>query len=159
MFLPFGFSIQECFICYIYSQKWPLHVNFNISPCGNWWGHTHFSQGFTPCVGMRFCGNVPKSPRNKNPKRHISYLLENVLLLDPKTLLSPLGRGEKTFSSTLNVKILQMARNESVRLGRHIDIEVSCMILWLEVSKLVPILHYPACFKRAQFWTKTPFVL
>jgi hypothetical protein len=104
---------------------------------------------------MRFCGHIPKSPRNnKNPKRHISYLLENVVLLDPKRLLSPLGRGEKTFSSTLNVKILQMARNESVRLGRHIDIEVSYMILWLEVSKLVPILHYPACFKRGAVLNK-----
>jgi hypothetical protein len=35
-----------------------------------------------------------------------------------------------------------------VGFGRHLDIEVSYKILRLEVPKLVPILHYPACFKR-----------
>jgi hypothetical protein len=47
--------------------------------------------------------------------------------------------------------ISQMVRNESVRFGRHIDIEVSYKILQLEVPKLVPILHYPACFKKVLF--------
>jgi hypothetical protein len=51
----------------------------------------------------------------------------------------------------LNVMISQMVRNESVRFGRHIDIEVSYKILWLEVPKLVPILHYPACFRKGLF--------
>jgi hypothetical protein len=41
-----------------------------------------------------------------------------------------------------------MVRNESVRFGRHIDIEVRYKILRLEVPKLVPILHYPACFQK-----------
>jgi hypothetical protein len=41
-----------------------------------------------------------------------------------------------------------MVRNESVRFGRHIDIEVSYKILRLEVPKLVTILHYPACFQK-----------
>jgi hypothetical protein len=35
-----------------------------------------------------------------------------------------------------------MIRNESVRFGRHIDIEVSYKILQLEIPKLVLILHY-----------------
>jgi hypothetical protein len=35
--------------------------------------------------------------------------------------------------------------------GRHIDIEVSYKILRLEVPKLVPILHYPACFQKGLF--------
>jgi hypothetical protein len=48
-------------------------------------------------MGMRFCGHVPNSPRNKNPKRLIPYLLENVVFLDPKRLLSPLDRIEKKF--------------------------------------------------------------
>jgi hypothetical protein len=77
---------------------------------------------------MSFCGHVLNSPRNKS---YISYLLEKVVFLDLKRLLSPLGKGKKTFSSTLNVMILQMVRNESVRFGRHIDIEVSYKILWL----------------------------
>jgi hypothetical protein len=103
----------------------PLNVNFSIPPCGNWW----FSQGSTPCVGMRFCGHVPNSPRNKNLKRRILNLLEKVVFLDPKRLLSPLGRGKKTLSSTLNIMISQMVRNESVRFSRHMDIEVSYKIL------------------------------
>jgi hypothetical protein len=44
-----------------------------------------------------------------------------------------------------------MVRNESVIFGRHIDIEVSYKILRLEVPKLVPILHYLACFQKGQF--------
>jgi hypothetical protein len=44
--------------------------------------------------------------------------------------------------------ISQMVRNESVRFGRHIDIEVSYKILRLEIPKLVQILHYSACFQR-----------
>jgi hypothetical protein len=44
---------------------------------------------------MRFCGHVFNSPRNKNPKRLISYLLEKVDFWNPKRLLRPLGRGKK----------------------------------------------------------------
>jgi hypothetical protein len=78
---------------------------------------------------MRFCGHVPNSPRNKNPKRHIPYLLEKVVFLDPKRLLYPLGKDKNFFSSTLNVVISQMVKNENIRFGRHIDIEVSYKIL------------------------------
>jgi hypothetical protein len=74
-----------------------------------------------------------------------------VVFLDPKRLLFPFGMGKKTFSSTLNVMISQMVRSESERVGRHIDIEVRCKILLLEVPTLVPILHYPACFQKGLF--------
>jgi hypothetical protein len=47
--------------------------------------------------------------------------------------------------------ISQTVRNESVRFGRHIDIEVSYKILRLEVPKLVPVLYYPACFQKGLF--------
>jgi hypothetical protein len=47
--------------------------------------------------------------------------------------------------------ILQMVRNESVRFGRHIDIEVSYKFLQLEIPKLVLILHYLACFQKGLF--------
>jgi hypothetical protein len=47
--------------------------------------------------------------------------------------------------------ISQMVRNESVIFGRHIAIEISYKILQLEVPKLVPILHYPACFQKGLF--------
>jgi hypothetical protein len=100
---------------------------------------------------MRFCGHVPNSPRNKNLKRLILNLLEKVVFLDPKRLLSPFGRSKKTFFSTLNVMISQMVRNEIVKFGRHIDIEVSYKILQLEIPKLILILHYLACFLKGQF--------
>jgi hypothetical protein len=100
---------------------------------------------------MRFCGHVLNSPRNKNPKKLIPYLLEKVVFLDLKRLLSPLDRGRKTFSSTLNVMISQMVRNESVRFGKHIDTKVSYKILQLEIPKLVLILHYSACFQKGLF--------
>jgi hypothetical protein len=102
-------------------------------------------------VGMRFCGHVPNSPRNKNPRRHILYLLEKVVYFYPKRLLSPFRRVKITFFSTLNVMISQMVRNESVRFGRHIDIEISYKILRLEIPKLVQILHYLACFQKGLF--------
>jgi hypothetical protein len=59
----------------------------------------------------------------------------------PKDCCPPLARAKITFSSTLNVMILQMVRNEIVRFGLqmvrneivrfdgHIDIEVSYKIL------------------------------
>jgi hypothetical protein len=96
---------------------------------------------------MRFCGHVPNSPKNKNLKRIILNILGKMVLLDPKRLLSPFRRGKKTFFSTLNVMISEMVRNESVRFGRHIDIEVSYKILQLEVPKNVPILQNPPCFQ------------
>jgi hypothetical protein len=96
---------------------------------------------------MRFSGHVPNSPRNKNLKRLTLNLLEKMVFLDPKRLLSPLAGAKRTFFSTLNVMISQMVRIESVRFGMHIDIEVSYKILQLEVPKLVPILHYLACFQ------------
>jgi hypothetical protein len=47
--------------------------------------------------------------------------------------------------------ISQMVMNESVRFGRHIDIEVSYKTSQLDVPKLVPILHYLACFQKGLF--------
>jgi hypothetical protein len=79
------------FICYFYCQKGPLYVNFSLPPCGNWW----YFQSSTPHVGMGFCGHVHNSPRNKNLKRLILNLLENLVFLDPKRLMSPFGKGQK----------------------------------------------------------------
>jgi hypothetical protein len=84
-------------------------------------------------------------------KRLISYLLEKVVFLDTKRLLPHFAGANFFFSSTLNVMISQMVRNESVRFGRHIDIEVSYKILRLEILKLVQILYYLACFQKRLF--------
>jgi ABC-type phosphate transport system ATPase subunit len=64
-----------------------------------------------------------------------------------KTLLSPSGIGKKTFLSTLNVMILQTVRNECVRFGGHVDIEVSYKILRLNVLKETQNLHNLSCFE------------
>jgi hypothetical protein len=50
-----------------------------------------------------------------------------------KTLLSPLGAGKKSFLSTLNIMILETVKNECVRFGGHVDIEVRYKILQLDV--------------------------
>jgi hypothetical protein len=84
-------------------------------------------------------------------KKHILNLLEKVDFWTPKDCCPPLAGAKITFSSTLNVMISQMVRNESERFGRHIDIEVSYKILKLEIPKLVLILHYPACFQKGLF--------
>jgi hypothetical protein len=42
--------------------------------------------------------------------------------------------------------ILQMVRNEYVRFGGHVDIEVSYKILQLEILKEAPILDTSPCF-------------
>jgi hypothetical protein len=52
----------------------------------------------------------------------------------PSKLCCPFwAQGKKTFLSTLNVMILQMVRNEYVRFGGHVDIEVRYKILRLDV--------------------------
>jgi hypothetical protein len=66
-------------------------------------------------------------------ERRIPYLLFKMVFLAFKTLLSPLGAVKKTFLSTLNVMVLQMVRNECVRFGGHVDIEVRYKILRLDV--------------------------
>jgi hypothetical protein len=40
-----------------------------------------------------------------------------------------------------------MVRNECVRFGGHVDIEVSYKILWLDVLKEIAILHNLSCFE------------
>jgi hypothetical protein len=96
---------------------------------------------------MRFCGHVPNSLRNKNLKRLILNLLERVVSFYPKKLLSPFGKGKKNFFFNFECYDLANIRNESVKFGRHVDIKVNYKILQLEVPKLVPILHYLACFQ------------
>jgi hypothetical protein len=43
--------------------------------------------------------------------------------------------------------ILQMVRNECIRLGGHVDIEVSYKILWLDVFKETLILYNLSYFE------------
>jgi hypothetical protein len=42
-------------------------------------------------------------------------------------------------------------RNECVRFGRHVGIEISYKILWLDVLKETPSLQDPPCFEMGLF--------
>jgi hypothetical protein len=110
-------------------------------------GKKNYSQCSTSLVGMRFFKHVPNSLKNNEMKRYIPYLLKKMVFLDSKTLMSTLDIGEKTFSLTLNVTIFQTIKNDCVRFGGHVDIEVSYKILLLEVLKNNPILHYSPCLQ------------
>jgi hypothetical protein len=105
-----------------------------------------FSQGSTLLEAMKFCKHVPNALRKMNLKRLIPNLLEKVVFLDSKTLQSPSGIGKKTLTSTLNVMISQIVRNECLRFGVHVDIQVDYKILWLGIPKEVLILHLPHDF-------------
>jgi hypothetical protein len=57
------------------------------------------------------------------------------------------AQWKKAFFSTLNIMISQMVRNECVRFGGHVDIEVNYKILQLDVLKKTPSLQNPPCFE------------
>jgi hypothetical protein len=61
-------------------KKRPLYVNLSIPLVEI----DDFLKGSTPRVGMRFCGHVPNSPRNKNLKRLILNILGKVVFWTPK---------------------------------------------------------------------------
>jgi hypothetical protein len=68
-----------------------------------------------------------------------------------KLRYTPRTQGKNYIFPTLNLMILQLIRNECVRFGEHVDIQVSYKILWLEVPKKAPILHDPPCFQEGLF--------
>ena len=70
-----------------------------------------------------------------------------MIFLASKTLLYPSGIGKKIVPSTLNVIISQMVRNESLRFGGHLYIQVDYNIFWLGALKEAPNLHNPSCFE------------
>jgi hypothetical protein len=111
------------------AKKQPSLVNFNLPHCGKYL----FSQCSTALVDVRFCRHISNSPRDKHNMMHHPCLLEKVVFLASKALLSPIGTWKKTFSSTLNFMISQMVRNECVRFGRHIDRQINYKILRLKV--------------------------
>jgi hypothetical protein len=78
------------------------------------------------------CRHVNNSLRNKRWKGTFHNYLRKWFFWPA----IPLGHmGKISFLSPLNVTILQTVRDECVRFGRHVDIEVSYEILWLELLK------------------------
>jgi hypothetical protein len=70
MFSPFGFSIQEFFICLFYCQKTAFVCEFQHTPLRKL---IFFSMFHTSC-GYEILGTC-NSLRNKNMERLIPYLL------------------------------------------------------------------------------------
>jgi hypothetical protein len=120
---------------------------FSAYPLYPLYGNWCFSQG------MKYYEHVPNSLRNKNLKRLISNLLEKVVFWPPKQCSPSRALGKKAFSSTLNVMISQMVRNECLWFGVHVDIQGSYKILQLEIPNEVVILYQPPCFLEGLFWS------
>jgi hypothetical protein len=134
MFPPFGFSIQEFFICYFYCQK--TACEFQHTPLRKFF----FLATLHNFGEYGFCTHVPNSTRNKNMQSTKPYLSPKMVFLVPETLLYLSSIVEKNFSLTLNLMISQTVRNEYLRFDGHVGIQVSYKILWLEVLKDSPFL-------------------
>jgi hypothetical protein len=72
---------------------------------------------------------------------------ENGFFWPPKHYCSSRAQWKITFCLTLNAMISQLVRNECVRFGGHVDIEVSYKFLQLEILKESPILDTSPCFQ------------
>jgi hypothetical protein len=138
MFPPFGYSIQEFFIFYFYCQKTAFECEFQHTPCRKYC----FWQPSTTLVNMRFCTHVPNSNKNKNMKSGTRIYVQKWFFWPPKHCCPSRAQWKKTFCLTLNVMISQTVRNECIRFGGHVDIEVSYKILLKKSS----ILDTSPCF-------------
>jgi hypothetical protein len=76
-----------------YCQKKAFVCEFQHTPLWK----LMISQGSTPHVGMRFCGHVPNSPRNKNLKMLILNLLKIVVCWIPKDCCPPFAGAKLLF--------------------------------------------------------------
>jgi hypothetical protein len=108
----------------------------------------------TTLVNMRFCTHVPNSTMNKNVKSNKPYLRPKMVFLPPKHCCTSQAQWKKTFSLTLNLMISQMVRNECLRFGGHVGIQVSYKILRLEVLKDFPFLVTSPC--PGYLWGRPP---
>jgi hypothetical protein len=124
------------FICHFDSQKTTFVCEFQHIPL--WkiicFSIFHVYQSSTFPVRMRFCRQVPNSTRNKNLKSHNPYLLKRMVILASKTMFSPSKIWDRNvFIKNLNIMILQIVRNDSLRLGGYVNIKASYKIVQLEV--------------------------
>jgi hypothetical protein len=124
MFSPFGFSIQEFFICLFFGQKMAFVCEFQHTPCRKWF----FPQCSTPLVDMRFWGHVPTSLRNKNMERLIPYLFLKMVFWPSKLCWPFKAQWKKTFFQLWTLWSCKRW-GMSVRFGGHVYIEVNYKIL------------------------------
>jgi hypothetical protein len=82
---------------------------------------------------------------------HNPCLLQKVVFLASKTLLSPIGTGKKTFSSILNFMISRMGRNKCVKFGGHVYRQVNYKILQSKVPNTAQTCAIYLAFDRGCF--------
>jgi hypothetical protein len=114
MFPPFGFSIQEFFICYFYCQK-TVSAYFLVE--------NDYFLNVPHLLWVWDFEDMYLTHWETRIWRGTFHIYFKIWFFWPSKLCCPLWvQGKKTFLSTLNVMILQMVRNECVRFG--VDIEV-----------------------------------
>jgi hypothetical protein len=144
----FRFSTQEFFICFSCCQNWPLYMNFSIPlvKIDVFLKVPHLSWAWN-FVNMYLTHLVTRIQ-----KHSFQIYLKKWFFWIPKHYNPPRAPGGKTISSTLNVMILQMVRNECLRFGVHVGIQVSYKILRLEIPKEVLILYQLHGGQEGLFW-------
>jgi hypothetical protein len=80
---------------------------------------------------MRFCAHVPNSTRNKNVRFSKPYLSPKIGFFGPRNTAVPLGHSGKNIFFGFEPYDLAMVRNECLRFGGHVSIQVSYKILRL----------------------------
>jgi hypothetical protein len=138
MFSLFGFSIQEFFICYFYCQKYGLCMWISAYPLAE----NDFFLNVPHLFWVWDFEDMYLTHLETRIWRGTFHIYFKKWFFWPSKLCCALwAQGKKTFLSTLNIMILQMVRNERLRFGGNVDIEVRYKILQLDVLKITQILH------------------
>ena len=69
----------------------------------------------------------------------------------PKHSCIPWVYGEKLFFQLWTIWSCKKVRNETIRFGGHVDLQVSYKILWSKIPKKALILHNLPCFQEGLF--------
>jgi hypothetical protein len=127
-------------------KKRPLYVNFSIAHCAKWrFFKVSYVLWLWDFVDMYL---THLGTRIWSLSIHTYSITWFFWAPNPTVSLEHM---EKNFFSTLNLMILQMVRNEYIRFGGHINIQISYKILWLDKQKKASILHNLPCFQEGLF--------
>jgi hypothetical protein len=130
MFSMFGFSIQEFFICYFYCQETAFVCEFQHTPLRK----MIFFLNVPHLLWVRDFEDMYLTQLETRIWRGTFHIYFKKWFFWPLKVCCPLwAQGKKTFLSNLNVMILQTVKNECVRFGGYVDIEVRYKILQLDV--------------------------
>ena len=150
MILLFGFSIQEFFICLFNCQKMAIVCKFSAYLLAE-------NDFFSNVLHLLWVWDFEDMYLTHLESRiwissyHIYF--KKWFFWPSKLYCPPKVQGKKTFLSTLNVMILQIVKNEWVKFGGHVIIEVSYKILQLHVLKRIHVCKIHLALNRGSFET------